>query len=189
MDWMTTSTILENLRDYRNRVAWDRFVGRFHRPILSFARDLGLGDADSEDVAQEALLAFAKAYREGRYDRFKGRLNKWLFGIVYRQVLHARHQWAQRKAEVQVGNDATYWFGLPDKKNAQQSWNITWQESILQHCLDQVRHEVEPKTFRAFEMTALAKRRPAEVAEQLGITRNAVFIAKHRVLQRLGKLQ
>ena len=189
MDWVTTSTILENLRDYRNKVAWDCFVGRFHRPILSFVRDLGFGDADAEDVAQEALLAFAKAYRQGRYDRSKGRLNKWLFGIVYRQVLNARRQRARRKAEVQVDNDTLFWSRVPDKKTAQQSWSNTWQRSVLQHCLDQVRHEVEPKTFQAFEMTALAKRRPAEVAEKLGITRNAVFIAKHRVLQRLGKLQ
>ena len=72
MDWVTTSTILENLRDFQNGSAWDRFVSRFHKPILSFIRELGFSETDAEDVAQEALLDFAAAYRDGRYDRSKG---------------------------------------------------------------------------------------------------------------------
>ena len=168
MEWLTTSTILESLRDYENAAAWDRFVTRFRRPIVFFARETGLSEPDAEDVAQEALLAFAKAYRQGSYNRSKGRLSKWLFGIVYRQVLYARRQRARRDAEVQVSNDALFWSDVPDQKTAQQSWNQTWQRSVLQHCLDQVRHEVEPKTFQAFEMTALAKRPATEVVGPQG---------------------
>ena len=189
MDWVTTSTILENLRDFQNRSAWDRFVSRFHKPIVSFVREMGFTETDAEDVAQEALLAFATAYREGRYDRSKGRLSKWLFGIVYHRVLQAGRRLGRRKAEVPVYNDSFSWSGVPDKKTAQLSWNNTWNRSVLRHCLDQVRQDVEPGTFRAFELTVLCKRSPADVAEELGITQNAVYIAKHRVVHRLRELQ
>ncbi len=190
MDWHTTSAILEDLHDYENRSAWDMFVSRFRRPMVCFVRDMGLGEADAEDVTQEALLAFAKAYRAGKYDRSKGRLSKWLFGIVFRQVLSARRERARHGGPAaRDEKSASFWANLPDEGDATASWDQTWQRTVLQQCLDQVRHEVEETTFRAFELTALAKRPPAEVAKQLGITRNAVFIAKHRVLQRLGKRQ
>ena len=190
MEWQTTSTILDSLRDYENRAAWDRFVTRFRMPIVSFARKMGLPESDAEDLAQEALLAFAKAYRDGRYNRSKGRLSTWLFGIVYRQVLNARRKGARRGVQMSPAADGTsFWSAVPDDKVDAATWDETWQRTVLQQCIDRVRHEVEPTTFQAFEMTALAKRPPAEVASDLGITRNAVFIAKHRVVSRLRELQ
>src|SRR5436305_1544249 len=90
MTWLTTATVLEKLRDFANRDAWDRFSERFRRPVVSFARGMGLAQSDAEDVAQETLMAFAKAYREGQYDPAKGRLSKFLFGIAYRQALKGR---------------------------------------------------------------------------------------------------
>ena len=59
MTWLTTATVLQKLRDFENRDAWDSFADRFRRPVISFARGMGLKPADAEDVAQETLLAFA----------------------------------------------------------------------------------------------------------------------------------
>lgn len=190
MEWLTTSTILDNLRDYNNEAAWGRFVARFRLPIVSFARNMGLPHADAEDVAQETLLAFAQAYRNDSYDRSKGRLSQWLFGIAYRQVLHMFGHRTRRDVQVSPTGDLTsYWSSLPDEKTATVSWDETWQRTVLEQCLEQVRGETNSATFQAFQLTALAKRPPAEVASELGITRNAVFIAKHRVLSRLRALQ
>src|SRR5262245_31777004 len=90
MTWITTATVLQQLRDFENRSAWDSFTERFRRPVVSFAKSMGLTQADAEDAAQETLLAFAEAYRRGQYDPSKGRLSRFLFGIAYRQSLKAR---------------------------------------------------------------------------------------------------
>lgn len=185
MEWITTSTILERLQDYENASAWNRFVARFRTPIVEFARKMGLANADAEDAAQETLMAFAKAYRKGHYDRNKGRLSKWLFGIAYLHVRRIYGDRARRDAQVESGCCAS----IPDERDATISWDKTWRQSVLEQCLARVRQEVEPTTYRAFEMTALVKRPAAEVAGELSISRNAVFIAKHRVLTRLRKLQ
>jgi DNA-directed RNA polymerase specialized sigma24 family protein len=52
-----------------------------------------------------------------------------------------------------------------------------------------VRAEVESNTIRAFELFALHGRPAAEVAGELGLSRNAVFIAKHRVMKRVLELR
>ena len=59
MAWLTTATVLQNLRDFDNREAWSSFADRFRQPVVSFARSMGLHQADAEDAAQETLLAFA----------------------------------------------------------------------------------------------------------------------------------
>ena len=49
--------------------------------------------------------------------------------------------------------------------------------------------ELEPNTVQAFEQTAIRNRPASEVAAELGMSRNAVFLAKHRVLKRVRELQ
>lgn len=51
-----------------------------------------------------------------------------------------------------------------------------------------VKGEVQAATFRAFELLVLEKRTVEEVVLELGITRNAVYIAKHRVATRIREL-
>src|SRR3954470_19563500 len=90
MTWITTATVLQKLRDFENHDAWESFAERFRTPVVSFAKGMGLRQADAEDAAQETLLAFAEAYRRGDYDPAKGRLSRFLFGIAYRQALKGR---------------------------------------------------------------------------------------------------
>jgi DNA-directed RNA polymerase specialized sigma24 family protein len=52
----------------------------------------------------------------------------------------------------------------------------------------QVRKEVEPATSRAFEMLVLESRSVEDAARELGLTANAVTIAKHRVGKRVREL-
>ena len=189
-EWITTSTILGGLRDFEDRGAWERFVARFRAPIVSIALGQGLKQADAEDVAQETLLAFADGFRAGRYDVSKGKLSRWLFGIAYRQILRARDAHARRAADAALGDEGT--GGLPeiaDEAEATRSWDLEWERAILAQCLERARSEVQPLTFRAFELAALENRDANVVAEELAIDVKAVYNAKHRLLKRIRELR
>lgn len=180
--WQTTATVLERLRDYGNRDAWGDFADRFRRPVVSFARGMGLSAADAEDVAQETLLAFAEAFRKGHYDPAKGRLSRFLFGIAYRQALHAR-----RRKPAQV--ESAVWAELPDEQTASGVWDTEWERAALDRCLAQARGEFEPTSFRAFELVVRESRTPTEAAETLGVPVKAIYNAKHRILKRIRELR
>jgi len=45
--------------------------------------------------------------------------------------------------------------------------------------------ELEPVTWQAFRRYVMLDRRPAEVASELGVSVNVVYLARARVLQRL----
>lgn len=187
-EWITTSTVLERLSDFGDRGAWEHFAERFHRPIQMFARKQGLAENECADVAQESLLAFAEAYRRGEYDRTKGRLSNWLFGIAWRRIDHARRK-ADRRAEHEGDALDSRMADAQDVPSAASAeWQELWERSILEHCLRQMRKENQPATFRAFEMLVLEKRTIEDAEAELGMSRNAIAIAKHRVSARLREL-
>lgn len=185
--WITTSTVLARLADFDDRGAWERFVERFRRPIEAFAERQGLGPAEREDAAQETLLAFADAYRRGEYARAKGRLSSWLFGIAWRRIDHARRRARVRSGEVALGGEGEPSWSAVEGATSPE-WEETWERAMLEHCLRQARKEVQPATFRAFEMLVLEGRSIEDTVAELGVTRNAVAIAKHRVSERLREL-
>lgn len=189
MDWITTSTLLEDLADADNHTAWERFVGRFRAPMVRFACGMGLSDADAEDVAQETLLAFAEAYRQGRYDRSQGRLSRWLFGIAFRQALGRRRSGARDARLQRQAPTSAFWDQTPDEETASRLWDQQWEQAVLEACLRRVREEVEPMTWRAFERICRSARPAAEVAGELGIEVKAVYNAKYTVMKRIRELR
>jgi RNA polymerase sigma-70 factor (ECF subfamily) len=189
MDWITTSTILQDLRDFEHPTAWLSFTTRFRPSIVRFARKLGLSEADAEDVAQETMAAFATAYRDSRYDRTKGRLSHWLFGIAYRQAQKARSARGRCAGVEGEPPRSSFWENAADEEATSALWDQQWEQGLLEQCLHRVRQEVEPSTMRAFEMVALADRVPADVAKELGLSVKAVYHAKYRVLRRVRELR
>ena len=180
--WKTTTTILERLQA-ADDVAWAEFDVRFRPAIISFARGFLLSVDQAEDIAQETLAAFIRAYRDGKYDRESGRLSSWLFGFAKNQVLAARRKIYNQRAREKQSPEVE----LSDAV-LQHTWDETWKSHKLRMCLEQVEREVEPQTFEAFNLAAIRKVPPAEVADQLNISSNAVYLARHRILKRLREL-
>lgn len=185
MQWVTTATFLRRLHTSNSGPVWNRFVARFRRPIVSFARRLGLPEPDAEDVAQDTLLTFSMHYRKGRYDRSKGRLSSWLFGIAFRQIHAARRKLARRELQIDRSDTTSFWSKVPDRQYDSDFEAEDREYEILRKCLDRVRREVRPATYRAFEMVVLEQRNPTEAAADLQTSVKAIYNAKHRVLKRV----
>ncbi len=187
-EWMTTTTLLSALRTYGNQDAWDRFIGHFRRPVAAFTRRMGLSESEADDATQETLLVFAQRYRDGDYDRERGRLRQWLFGIAYRQALGARSRRRGQARQVAEGGASAYWNELPDEAAATRHWDEEWEHAVLEHCLSRVRGEVNASTYTAFDLLVRQGQSVETVAERLGLSRNAIYNAKHRVLKRAREL-
>lgn len=185
---ITSTDLLLGLRDPNNSSIWQQYVDRYRPLLVKYGRKLGLKDADAEDVAQLTLVTFCRAYQDGKYDRERGRLRVWLFAIARNQILN----WHRRRdREVQISNDADrtdFFAGIDDENRMEQVWEEEWRDAVVKHCLDEIRREVEPRTFEAFELFATQGVAAEVVGEKLGITANAVFGAKRRILRRLREL-
>jgi RNA polymerase sigma-70 factor (ECF subfamily) len=179
---VTSETLLHGLRDPRNDTVWTSFTERYRPVVVGIARRAGLTAADAEDVAQQTLLAFAGAYREGKFDPRRGRLRHWLCGIARTTT----RNWARQQRRPLAALDPEE---PADGDRFAELWEEEWREAVLRQCLGEVRREVHETTFRAFVEFALEGRPAGEVARELGISENAVFGAKRRVMARIRELR
>lgn len=177
----TNTYLLLNLKDGANEHVWTEFCENYRPVLLSFARRLGLSEDDAQDAAQEALLAFADSYRRGQYTRDKGRLRNWLYGIARNQI-HLLRCRDDRQRAVSPSQVEQLSEQVPDTGDLAAAWEDEWRKGLIQSCLDEARRHLGVETLRAFELFVLQEWPAEQVAEHLGITRNAVFKAKRRVL-------
>ena len=189
MQWITTTQILDDLKFSDNAAAWKTFTDHFYPVIFGFARKMGLSSTDAEDVAQETIIQFLRLYRADRFQREKGHLSHWIFGVA-RNVIRDFVRKKPREYGVQNHPDQTsFWARVPDEKTILRTWQTQWQREILNRCLSRAHREVDEKTFRAFEMYAIAQQPVNAVCKELGMTPNAVYIAKNRVLTKMRELK
>ena len=179
----TTTALLEGLVDGSNERVWLEFDERYRPILIGFARRMGLDDADAADMAQEAMLRFLQAYREGQYDRSRGRLRSWLTGIA-RNCMRDMRRRAERRRE-RRGMSAV--VSIPSDDEMDAAWDAECERAILRRGLDELRSttRTDERTILAFERLMLDDRRPADVASEMSITLNEVYLAKHRCLKRL----
>ena len=187
-DWLTTTKVLEELKSSEDGDAWRTFCSHFSPMLVNFGKKLGLSDSNAEDAAQEVIIAFIKAFRAGKYNREKGRLRDWLFGIAGNVIRNFRRRLPREKLIVEAKTGTSFWDMIEDEDAIKHTWNIEWDRMVLQYSLDEARKKFKPNVFNAFELYAILDTPVDEVAKKLNISRNTVFVRKHRVLAYIRKL-
>ncbi len=184
----TNTELLLGLQDAGNDVTWSAFVQRYRPVLVAFGKRLGLSHDTAMDAAQEALMTFLDSYLAGKYTREKGRLRSWLFGIAKNSV---RRQWRKAPREQQVAeNDGSTVFvnKIADDHSISEAWEDEWRQAVLNSCLDELRKTCEPHTMRAFELYVLNEWPADKVASEVGISRDAVFQAKRRLMKKMREM-
>ncbi len=181
----TTTALLDGLLDPADEETWRTFDHRYRPILVGFARRLGLPPEDAADAAQDTLAQFVGSYRAGKYDRDRGRLRSWIIGIA-RHCIYDIHQ--HRATDPKRGMSAI--SELPGESALNAMWDEQCEQEILRRGITELRQQTrtEQATIRAFEMLAFDGRKPAEVARELSISLNDVYLAKHRCLKRLREI-
>jgi RNA polymerase sigma-70 factor (ECF subfamily) len=186
MSSTTQATLLERLRDGGAVMAWDEFFQRYWRLIYGAARRRGCGEHTAEEIVQEVMLTIFRKRDVFRYDPNLGRFRDWLRTVVGNAVAEYRRAPAQRIRG--HGGLEEPLPELPADDPADQHWDKAFEESLLAALLEVVRREVTPETYQAFELTTLEELSGSQVARLTGLSRNAVYLARRRVLHRLREL-
>jgi RNA polymerase sigma-70 factor (ECF subfamily) len=186
VDRPTTTALLSGLLDPAAQDSWVEFDSRF-RPILrGFAMKLGLTEADADDVTQETLARFVKSYRQGQYDRTRGRLSSWLIAIAQNCIFDLRHNRAARKEN--RGESAI--ADLSESNALESVWAEESRRVILEHAMRELkeRTRLDARTIGAFELLAFGQKPPADVAAEMQMSVDSVYAAKNRCLSQLREI-
>lgn len=182
----TTTALLNGLFDPRNAAAWEAFDRRYRPILIGFVRNCGVKEADAAEVAQETIVRFVEEYREGKYDRGRGRLGAWLVTIARYRVLDMRRRAGVSKVE--RGESAI--VDLDDDRSVGAAYEAERRHALLREALEELRTKsrTDPKTVKAFEMLVYHSIAPQVVAEQLGMSTHDVYLAKSRVAAKLREI-
>jgi RNA polymerase sigma-70 factor, ECF subfamily len=166
--------------------AWGRLT-RLYEPLVDhWCAAAGLQPADAADVRQEVFLAVARRVGEFRRGPDGGSFRGWLRVITRTKV--ADH-WRRLAGDRGAGGTTALerLRELPADAPPDGDAPALAEELRVLHrrALDLLEATVEPRTWRAFRGVVVDGRPPADVAAEEGLTVNAVYLAKARVLARL----
>ncbi len=184
----TRASLLVRLRDPQDEKAWKEFVDLYTPLVYGYARKHGLQDSDAADLTQEVLGAVAGAVGRLDYDPQRGSFRNWLFTIVRHKLSDFCS--AQRNRTRGSGDTDTQRAleQCPAPDGMEGEWESQWRQQVFTWACDQVRGEVTDTTWQAFWRTAVAGQPCKTVADDLGQSVTAVYIARSRVLGRLKEL-
>jgi len=183
----TRVTLLERLRGGDAEMAWDEFFQRYWRLIYVAASRRGCSRHTAEEIVQDVMLRVFETRDVFRYDPARGRFRDWLGTLVRNAVAQRRRQPSER-IRAQGGDGRGLVEPTADGAEPDAAWEAAFEEAVLAALLGAVRREVAPETYQAFELTTLGQLSGAEVARLTGLTRNAVYLARKRVLRRLKEM-
>jgi RNA polymerase sigma-70 factor, ECF subfamily len=174
----TCISLIERLREpsAENARAWERFVRLYTPLLLHWARRVGLQEQDAADLVQDVLIVLVRKLPEFRYQpgrSFRG----WMRTVLMNKWRDRPYRGASEPLESQIA-------GQPEADGLEER---EYRLYVMGRALKLMETDFEPTTWQACWQTVVCARPAAEVAAELGITVNAVYLAKSRVLVRLRR--
>lgn len=182
----TRSSLLVRLRDPRDAQAWSEFVDLYAPLVYRFGCKQGLQDADAADLTQESLRAVAGAIGRLDYDPKRGSFGGWLFTIVRNRL---RDFFEKRGRHAHGTGDSVMLDWLEQQPDRQatitKEWDREHERQLLLTAAQRIRGQFQHGTWQAFWRTTVDGQSGKDVAQALGMTVAAVYLAKSRVMARL----
>jgi RNA polymerase sigma-70 factor, ECF subfamily len=172
-------TLLERLRQPGDDAAWGRFVELYTPLLFAWARRCGASEHDAADLVQEVFVILVQTLPSFDCDR-QARFRGWLRTLLLNKLRDRKRRQARAgKAMAELAQErrpagqrgAVLGDGLPERAGPA--------------CPGADPGRVHREYMEVLLGNRGARPRPAEVARALGISENAVYIARCRVLRRL----
>jgi RNA polymerase sigma-70 factor, ECF subfamily len=182
----TSLSLLERLRRRPDAASWQRFVDLYGPLLSGWLRRLGVRPQDAEDLVQEVLGMVVRELPGFEHNQRPGAFRAWLRASLLNRL---RAFWrARRSRPIALGGGAAD-SELNELEDPEARLSRLWEEQhdrhVLRRLLELVEPEFAPATWQAFRRVTLGGEPAAAVARELGLSVNAVWLAKSHVLRRL----
>jgi len=181
----TSASLLERLRTSPDEATWRR-LDDLYRPLIHrwLLRDPSLRD-EAEDIVQEVMGVLVREL-PGFHRQRKGSFRRWLRTITAHRL--SAYYRSRKNRPVALGSpleqSPLMQLSDPDSELSHQ-WDQEHDRYVLFRLMELITPLFEPTTLAAFRRVAVEGASPAQATEELGLSLNAVLLAKSHVLSRL----
>lgn len=182
MSGTTSVQLISRLQASNETRSWNRFCLIYEPFIFRWLTYQGIRESDAQDIQQDVMYTVLSEISRFRHNGSVGAFRCWLRMVT---VNHLRRHRRSRRRDADIDLD---WLAasLSESDNEiNRQFDADHDHYLLTILLGAVESDFAESTIRAFRMTAVDAIPPAEVAEQLGLTKAAVIAGKSRVLCRL----
>src|SRR5262249_54971152 len=156
-------------------------------PLLQgWLRRNAVNPSDIDDLVQDVMATLVREIPTFHYDPQRGSFRGWLRTITANRL---RMFWRSRRATPLAMDHSDFANTLDELEDPHSAISRLWDQEHDQHVVQRLLEMLEPEfeeiTWRAFRRVTLKGSKAAAVAAELGISLNAVYLAKYRVLHRL----
>ena len=146
-----------------------------------------LQNADHDDLTQEVLKVVVRKLPEFQRRR-EGSFRAWLRVVT---VNCLRKFWRSSKHQSVATGDSDFLQKLHELEDPHSAlakfWDAEHDRHVVRRLLELMGPQFEPTTLLAFRKVVLEGQQPAKAAAELGISVNAVFLAKSKILRQLRR--
>lgn len=190
MAFTTKKSLLAKVRA-GDEISWHEFYDTYRPLILLCGQDCNLTRDENEELVQMVMCEiFQKDILTKynidevpkdvvfKYNAQHGRFRHYLKAIVRHHALKLFHK-RRKFIDIDTIQEA------PCDAKFEASWDAEWRRHVFTQALTELKLQVQPETFAAFEMYALQNRPVKEVAEFLCLSVGSVYVAKTRCIASL----
>jgi RNA polymerase sigma-70 factor (ECF subfamily) len=185
-DSSTSISLIKRVQRH-DPAAWDRLCLIYLPLVYRWARAVGLQNCDAADVGQDVMWTVARRIASFDHHRSGATFRGWLKTITRHKIGDYLKKRARQNETPGDAMGQLVWNEvpeeLPDALSSESRFDV--KQVILHRIIHVIQAEFEPQTWQAFWLATVEERPIAEIAEQLGMTRQAVRQARYRVLRRL----
>ena len=174
----TSITLLDRFRDPADAEAWAAFVDMYAAIITKWVQSSRIANQDVADVVQEVFVTLARSLPKFEYDVQRS-FGAWL-RVVTRNCCH--RFLSRQKPHASLDTDDVAHQDADVMTDVEES---EYRQHVAQKALRMMQAEFEFTTWKACWETVVEDRSVMDVASELGLSVNAVYVAKSRVLRRL----
>lgn len=189
MSGTTDLSLIERLRRSPDDELWKRFLTIYTPYVDRCLSSIDVQEADVADIRQEVMRVLVAELPKFEHNRRTGAFRNWL-----RQIVANRLRTFQRSiAKQAIGVGGDQYRSIADQlvdcgSELSRRWDEEHNRYLVDCLIASVRPRFQKTTMQAFSGVVLEEAPAEAVAEELGISVNAVRIAQARVMRALRQL-
>lgn len=181
----TSASLLDRLQRNPDAAAWQRLVDLYTPLVRGWLRGRLHLPQDADDVIQEVFAVVVRKLPAFQRAPHPGAFRGWLRAIT---VNCLRDFWRGNRLRPAATGNSDFLQLLDQLEDPQSALSREWDREHDRHVAGRLLELLEPdfedRTWQAFRRVVLQQQPPEQVARDLGMTVNAVYVAKSKVLAR-----
>jgi RNA polymerase sigma-70 factor (ECF subfamily) len=186
----THASLLSRLCGPDDDRAWHEFHRLYQSLILGYAAEHGCHGDQAYEVLQQTMITLMRVLPSFECRQIPGQFRSCLRRIVHAHVVNTvRRQRKYVLGSAGDGEGTDPFAQIPDENSPQAcaDWDRQWERNLLAQALERVQAKVSDTTFTSFSRSVLEGCSVETVCRELGLTANAVYQHRNRVLALLRR--